>query len=149
MTESVLEKKYEEPNRPYSHKEIQLNRCQFYSYMRLSKIRIEHPECGHFYYAKVNSHKEKEYQETGNKNVGKCSVCWKIRHTPPHLKNIAKNMVDFYGKYYIEPINWSYFDCFTEKSFYTWLYKEYTHNNNKYGTAEKTERNTSKKSQKY
>jgi hypothetical protein len=126
MENSVLEKKYTEAVRPYSEKELTLLRKRTLWKLRIGKVLIEHPDCKHFYMAKANGRKEKEALETGQKNVGNCSVCWKYRKTPNNLKNKASDLViAFCDEFYNSPEVLTYDLYELEKDFYQWLYNEF------------------------
>lgn len=129
MISSVLEKKYFDPERPYSIKELEVMRQQGFRRLRIGQVLVEHPECNHFYYAKINGKKEREMKESEGKNIGNCSVCWKIKHTPNKLKNKAYDMINAYGNFYTENESGkcviSYDSVDLEIDYYTWLYNEF------------------------
>lgn len=126
MSDTVLEKKCEDNERPFSQKELEYLRHRTYKRLYLGKVLIEHPECGHFYYAKSNGKKEKEAIETNNNNVGNCSVCWKLTRTPKRLKDKAYNLVNEYcSVMYRKPNFYTHTLYELEKDFYTWLYTEF------------------------
>lgn len=94
---SVLEKKYQEAERPYSQKELVHIRHNNKRVIRLGKTRAHHAKCGHFYDTKYNGRKEKEIVENNNNpDTGNCSVCWKFGKTPRHLRAEAKNLISYY-----------------------------------------------------
>lgn len=127
MTDTILNKMYEEPERPYSQKEIQSLRSRTFSSMRIGETRIEHPDCRHFYYAKKGGRKEKETLESKEKNIGKCSVCWKLHRTPRKFRNDAESLVRSYCTYLDSNLkHWTHYDFYIEKCFYVWLYKEFS-----------------------
>uniref|UniRef100_A0A6C0EKJ4 Uncharacterized protein n=1 Tax=viral metagenome TaxID=1070528 RepID=A0A6C0EKJ4_9ZZZZ len=124
--DSVLEKQYVEAERPYSQKELENLRQRMRRRLYLGTVLIEHENCGHFYYARANSRKEREARETGQKNVGNCSVCWKINRTPRRLKGRAKDLVDEYCRtLHEDPQYWTYYLHDLESDFYFWLYNEF------------------------
>jgi hypothetical protein len=124
MTNSVLEKNYEEVTRPYSQKELENTRNHNFHNFRIGKHMIEHKECNHFYFAKANGKKEKEFIEC--KSVGNCSVCWKINRTPRKLRNKAYELVQAYSETFRTiPSYLTFRDVLVELDFYTWLYNEF------------------------
>lgn len=130
---SVLEKKYQDPERPYSQKELIHIRHNNKRVLRLGKVRAQHAKCGHFYDTKYNGRKEKEIVQNGNNpDTGNCSVCWKFGKTPRHLKTEAKNLIAYFNThFYEEPSSLTYELVEGETDFYKWLYDEF---------AERTER---------
>jgi len=124
---SVLEKKYIDPERPYSSEELNDIRKKFIRYLRVGNVVIRHDSCGHSYLAKSNGRKEKEAIDSNGQNLGSCSVCWKINRTPKNLRNNAQELVDIYMETpscnFAPPVAFSYVDL--EKDFYTWLYNEF------------------------
>ncbi len=135
MSNTILEKKYEEPDRPFSQKEIEYLREQSHRKLYLSQVLIKHRDCYHFYFAKANGRKEREAYETretretheSNQTItGNCSVCWKINRTPTRLKEKAKRLVDEYcNTLHTNPSYWTYDLYNLENDFYTWLYNEF------------------------
>lgn len=126
MSDTILEKNYEEPDRPYSQKELDYLRRRSHRRFYLGQVLIEHANCGHFYIAKANGRKEREALETNSKNVGNCSVCWKIVKTPRRLKDKARQLVeDYCNTLYEKPPYWTYGLYELENNFYTWLYNEF------------------------
>jgi hypothetical protein len=125
---SVLEKKYQDPERPYSQKELSYIRQSNYRVLRLGKIRAQHAKCGHFYGVKHNGRKEKEIIQNGNNpDTGNCSVCWKFGKTPRHLRAEAKNLIAYFsGNFYEEPKYLTYDLVEGETDFYKWLYDEFS-----------------------
>jgi hypothetical protein len=122
---SILESKYEPPARPYSQKELKYLRNRNLNNLRVGYYMVEHSDCGHYYFAKKFGKKEKELiEDPDNRDVGNCSVCWKIKQTPKHLKTIAVDMVDTYCNVFYDVQRLQFSDLDLEKCFYTWLYKE-------------------------
>lgn len=122
---SILESVYIEPTRPYSNDELKDMETRLFSYLKLSDIKAYHTKCNHFYLVKQNGRKEKEIQEqSSNKNIGNCSVCWKLKSTPENLKDCAYNLIDeFYRVFTIDGDNKLTYDSFDlENVFYRWLY---------------------------
>ena len=122
---SVIEIPYIKPERPYSQNELQFKRDKLYRNLRLSKMRACHEGCNHFYLVRKNGRKEKEIIQTGCNLVNNCSVCWKLKKTPKHLKDIAYDLVEGYMKEFENPRKFlTYSDIDLERVFYTWLYDE-------------------------
>jgi len=124
---SVLEKTYIEPQRPYSQKELSINRNNNYRVLRLGKTYADHENCGHFYLTKFNGRKEKEILETKNSDAGNCSVCWKLNKTDRRLRQHAKELVTHYYNLFTHPPHYLTYDMVeTEMDFYQWLYVEFS-----------------------
>ena len=122
---SILESDYIPPDRPYSQNELKFLRNRTLKYLRVGYYMVKHQECGHFYYAKKLGRKEQQLIEhPEDRDVGNCSVCWKIKRTPHHIKRVAKNMVNIYCEDFKQVDRLSYVLLDLEKCFYTWLYKE-------------------------
>ena len=85
---SVLEKNIKMSDRPYSQKELSTIRYSNRKRLFLSSTKIEHPECGHFYYVKKNSRKEYKIKTKGIVDVGNCSICWKLRYRNTQEENM-------------------------------------------------------------
>jgi len=122
---SVLERKFDPIERPYSLKELTLLRGRFYRSMRIGSVLIDHPECGHVYFAKANGKKEREALSSNMENLGSCSVCWKLNRTPKNLKQRAKDLVDIFTLMFRRPERDRYEDLELEQLYYTWLYREF------------------------
>ena len=123
---SVLETEYVKPTRPYSTDELQSLRLSLYKYLKLSNLKVSHTKCGHHYFVKENSRKEKEIKEKEECiDVGNCSCCWKLSKTPNHLKNSASGLIDAYTKTFEkepEKMKYEYLDV--ETCYYKWLYQD-------------------------
>ena len=128
MSVTVLEKKYKEPDRPYSQLELKSMRENNRFSLYIGKVRAHHLKCGHFYLTKYNGKKEKEIIQNGNNpDTGNCSVCWKLGKTPKHLYKSAKSLVGYYNSNFYEEPKFLTYDMVTgELDFYTWLYEEFT-----------------------
>ena len=121
---SVLESKYVEATRPYSQDELKHMRQKLYRKLRLGKTVARHQQqCDHFYLVKQNGRKEKEMHE--NKNVGNCSVCWKLGKTPNHLRNRARNLVCAYSDTFLQEPTLTYTNVDMETAYYSWLYEDF------------------------
>lgn len=126
MNESVLEKR-DVPARPYSRKELLLNRGYLFQTLRIGPVTIRHEDCSHCYYTKINSKKEKESKENDGCVTGHCSVCWKLRKTPRRLRTAAEALVNDYMNTNPSRFNppESYEMLTLEGDFYVWLYNEF------------------------
>lgn len=132
MTTQILEQDFEAPDRPYSLKELAIMREKAYRALRLGKTKAKHQSCGHFYFVKENSRKEKEILDQNSDDVGNCSVCWKLNKVDRHLKFRAKNLVHTYSSsFYEEPKYLTYWSVTMETVFYKWLYENKDHTNKK------------------
>ena len=126
MNSSVLEKDYQEPERPYSQKELKFVRKSNYRVLRLGQVQANHTKCGHFYLTKYNGRKEKEIKESGSNDTGNCSVCWKFNKTPRHLRQRAKDLIMYYQTNFEDDPEFLTFDLSEgEIDFYRWLYEEF------------------------
>jgi hypothetical protein len=126
MNESVLEKR-DIATRPYSRKELLLNRGYLLQTLRVGSVKISHSDCSHYYYTKINSKKENESKENNGCVEGHCSVCWKLRKTPRALRTSAEALVRDYMR--TDPARFnppeSYEMMTLEGDFYVWLYNEF------------------------
>ena len=120
---SALEKEYIPQNRPYSQDELENMRLNIHKTLRLSDVMAKH-NCNHFYLVKSGGKKEKEIIESELANIGNCSVCWKLKNTPKHLKNMADDMISIYfSAFETKPEYLTYDLVDLENIFYNWLYK--------------------------
>jgi len=119
---SVLEKEYKKPIRPYSKLELneilQKNRKR----LRLSETYMFHKKCGHLYLARTGGKKLKQFNEGGMRGLN-CSVCWKFKKTPSEIKHIAEDMIEYYIIHYNDSL--SYETVELERDFHYWLYCEF------------------------
>ena len=84
-----------------------------------------HDRCLHFYFAKEGGKKESRMIETNGADPGYCSVCWKIKKTPPELRQKALALLDEYQHRFGErPERWTHYQVELERTFYRWLYYE-------------------------
>jgi len=127
--DSILNSEWVAPSRPYSNKELQHRHERFFKSLRLSSLYVCHSGCGHKYFVKENGVKYKGLQDEENEgslDIGKCSVCWKLRQTPRSIKGYALDFLDLYDEYFpsLDNIEFSYYTFEIERIFYTWLYQE-------------------------
>jgi len=122
---SVLESDYVNQTRPYSQSELRDSRTNLFRSLRLGEKIVCHDKCGHIYLTKQNGRKEKEMRETGQVDVGKCSVCWKINKTPRYLQHKARNLaLDYLNTFSNTPELLSYQKMDLETVYYKWLYQD-------------------------
>jgi hypothetical protein len=129
---SVLNSEYIPQSRPYSNKELAFLRSELRRRVKLGTHMVYHARCKHFYYTKENSRKEKEVLESGQNNVGNCSVCWRLSKTPYDLRNKAYDLVDEYMYLFRDEGNpndaekpkITYDSVDIENIYYRWLYTE-------------------------
>lgn len=93
---SILESKYNEPNRPISHNELAYMYKKLNADLRLSTVFAHHADCGHIYATRQGS--RKEFSIKNGSGCGNCSVCWKLKNTTPtELKEKAKDIVAYHS----------------------------------------------------
>ena len=123
---SAIESDYIQQTRPYSQSELRDTRADLFKSLRLGEKIVSHYKCGHIYLTKQNGRKEKEMCETGNVDVGKCSVCWKINKTPRRLQDKARNLALEYSNTFSKtPEFLSYRKLDLETVYYKWLYEDF------------------------
>lgn len=128
---TVLDENYEKPTRPFSQKELQSLKRDYIRNLRLSNEMVFHSKSKYRYYVKKWGNKEKtiiENREKGtdeecNKDIGNCSVSWKISKTHPNYKNYVKDLCDNYMET-IDKDRLTHYDVELFRVFYTWLYHE-------------------------
>jgi hypothetical protein len=104
--------------RPYSQNE--LNELETRYLLRLgikSKSHyVYHENCGHHYLIKENGNKFRLLENSDSRDVGTCSVCWKLRNSNKKNSSIVNDYhSDNPRKQTLESLQ-------TLKSFYNWLY---------------------------
>lgn len=114
--------------RPYSQTELKHIRTLFKKKLRLSDMKATHCKCGHFYFVKKNGRKEKAIEEN-KKDVGNCSVCWKLHNKPDEY--ISRMIDDYTEHFQTEPefLNIALVDL--EVQYYSWLYETPVSKNSK------------------
>ena len=104
---SVLEEFYKDIGRPISQNELAVLNKKNMKNLKLSNIETYHTKSGYFYSLKKNGKKETDAQKIIDqynlptntvKNVGMCSVTWKLDHTPHELYDAALNVVNEYTR---------------------------------------------------
>ena len=83
--ERLLNSTYKEPDRPYSQNELRDTRERNLGRIRVGSTMVSHERCLHFYFAKEGGKKEARMLESEGSDPGYCSVCWKLKKTPPEL----------------------------------------------------------------
>jgi hypothetical protein len=124
MSETVLTGKKSIITRPYSNQELEILHYNFFKKLFIGNIQVMH-DCGHIYFCKKNGLKEKTIISTDGKDIGKCSVCWKLTKTPKKYRFRAQNLIANYQNISSKQLPQDYLDLELEKDFYVWLYKEY------------------------
>lgn len=127
--QSILTTEYVPEARPYGQMELEQQRKTLYFKLNLSNQWVHHHKCGHTYYVKQYGQKYKEVIESKtNINVGNCSVCWKLRRMPRHLRDPSEYFTEEYGNVFKfrqdHNDELTYDDMQIERIFYTWLYLE-------------------------
>ena len=123
---SALESEYIKQARPYSQSELRDSRTSLFNSLRLGEKIVCHDKCGHIYLTKQNGRKEKEIIESGQVDVGKCSVCWKISKTPRNLRDKARELAHEYCNTFSKtPEFLSYRKLDLETVYYKWLYEDF------------------------
>ena len=130
VNNTVLEEDYVKPTRPFSQKELQDKKKEYIRSLRLSNEIVSHSKTKYRYYVKKYGNKEKMIIENRdnnveeyNKDIGNCSVSWKISRTHPRYKKYARDMCDSYTES-LEKERLTHYDIELFRVFYTWLYHE-------------------------
>jgi hypothetical protein len=135
---SVLEEFYKNMDRPISQKELTILSKKNFKNLKLSHYETFHTTTGYFYLLKKNGKKEQDairihadHELTSKtiKNLGTCSITWKLHNTPEELKDLAHNIVDEYCKVFKDRPLWpdgylSHYEVELIRVFYIWLYYE-------------------------
>ena len=150
---SILDKQISNRERPYSQNELISLENKFKKQLKLSKEYVYHTKEKSFYLVKKFGKKEKEIienkkekKEDYNLDIGSCSIQWKLKKTPRHLKQNAYDLIDEF-LYQYDPVRRdrkTYFKVQLFKIFHIWLYYEnYDTENNrrKYNKRNKEENN--------
>ena len=123
--ERLLNSIYKEPERPYSQNELREVRERNLGRIRVGSTMASHERCLHFYFAKEGGKKETRMIETDGADPGYCSVCWKLKKTPPELREKALELLEEYQlRFGSCPERWTHYQVELEKTFYRWLYYE-------------------------
>ena len=147
---SILEKPINNRDRPYSQNELISLENKIIKQLKLSKEYVYHTREKSFYLVKKFGKKEKEIlenkkekKEDYNVDIGSCSIQWKLRKTPRHLKQYAIDLIDEF-LYQYDPIRRdrkSYFKVRLFKVFFIWLYYENYDMENNYNRRNNNRRN--------
>jgi hypothetical protein len=125
---SALESSFVEPKRPYSSDELTDNRQRLFNRLRIGNSTAFHNHCGHVYRVKKNSRKENDIVSNA-KNIGNCSVCWKLNKTPVQLQMAAREMINTFFDVCLDEegheksLTYDFVDIGTV--FYIWLYCDF------------------------
>ena len=130
VNNTVLDENYDKPTRPFSQKELQDKKKEYIRSLRLSDEMVSHSKTKYKYYVKKYGNKEKIIIENREKNVedygkdiGNCSVSWKISRTHPRYKKYARDMCGMYMESQ-DKERLTHYDVELFRVFYTWLYHE-------------------------
>lgn len=147
---SILEKPINNRDRPYSQNELISLENKIIKQLKLSKEYVYHTREKSFYLVKKFGKKEKEIlenkkekKEDYNVDIGSCSIQWKLKKTPRHLKQYAIDLIDEF-LYQYDPIRRdrkSYFKVRLFKVFHIWLYYENYDTENNYNRKNNNRRN--------
>ena len=147
---SILEKPIDNRDRPYSQNELKSLEGKIIKQLKLSKEYVYHTREKSFYLVKKFGKKEKEIlenkkekKEDYNVDIGSCSIQWKLRKTPRHLKQYAMDLIDEF-LYQYDPIRRdrkSYFKVRLFKVFFIWLYYENYNMEDNYNRRNNNRRN--------
>ncbi len=127
---SVLKSRYKRPTRPYSQKELSDLHDKNLSSLGIGFTNVCHTKCGHSYYVKTGGRKERLIKESNNaRDIGNCSICWKMGRTPPDLRSYANDIINAYldDKEYemnSKENRLVHRSIELERVFFTWLYIE-------------------------
>ena len=133
---SILEESYKDPGRPISQKELHTLYKKYIKNLKLSNIETYHTKTGHFYLLKQNGKKEmaakkiiadKKLNCLSVKNIGSCSVTWKLKNADPEFRDRAHQLVDeyervFQGRTLLCENYLTHYEVELTRIFYIWLY---------------------------
>jgi len=140
--QSILLEFYKEPSRPISQKELAILHKKNFKNLKLGYYETYHESTGYFYLLKNNGKKEKSAIEKSDvtihkkgisqsvKNIGTCSVTWKLNNTPVELRDIANSLIDEYCRVFRnrplcdENRYLNHYEIELTRIFYIWLYYE-------------------------
>lgn len=121
--ENILRKEFPPADRPYSQNELNDMRDRILGRLKVGNTMVYHEQTGYFYLAKAGGKKEKSVQNGEQLDPAGCSVCWKLRKTPKHLRDEARDMVEAYQvNFEKKPDKWTLGLINLEATFYKWLY---------------------------
>lgn len=119
----ILLTKYKELNRPVSQYELDYMQKNNRLRLNLSNKFIKHEDCKHTYLCRRFGKKFKLLQEDNlNKDIGNCSVCWRISHTEFMFKGLANDLANEYSCIACKSKK-THYDIELENFFHFWLYK--------------------------
>ena len=123
-TNNILLRKYVEPNRPVCKLELNNLRKSYLGKLNLDFPAVYHNKCEHQYLCKKYGKKKQQMEELNSTvDIGNCSVCWALYHTPFEMKYIATDLAKEY-KNILEKKEFNHYEIELEKFFHSWLYKK-------------------------
>ena len=94
--EQILRKPLKAIDRPYSQMELGDIRQRYLDRLNIGNTMVYHEKTGYFYLAKAGGRKEAQIKTGEEINPASCSVTWKLRKTPDHLRDEVSDMIDAY-----------------------------------------------------
>jgi len=125
MQTHVLTRKYCESERPYCKLELSDRRKAYMDKLNIDFPHIYHNKCDHTYLCKKYGKKKQRMQELDSTiDVGNCSVCWALYHTPFDMKHIAHDLAKEYKQCVENKKIFNYYEIELENFFHSWLYNK-------------------------
>ena len=124
--EQILRKPLKAIDRPYSQMELGDIRQRYLDRLNIGNTMVYHEKTGYFYLAKAGGRKEAQIKTGEEINPASCSVTWKLRKTPDHLRDEVSDMIDAYHTLFEKkPDRWTTYLLHLENTFYKWLYIDF------------------------
>ena len=124
--EQILRKPLKAVDRPYSQLELAEIRQRYLDRLNIGNTMVYHEKTGYFYLAKAGGRKEAQVQNGEEIDSSTCSVTWKLRKTPEHLRDEVRDMIDAYHTLFEnKPERWTPNLLHLENTFYKWLYIDF------------------------
>ena len=124
--EQILRKPLKAVDRPYSQLELAEIRQRYLDRLNVGNTMVYHEKTGYFYLAKAGGRKEAQVQNGEEIDPATCSVTWKLRKTPNHLRDEVRDMIDAYHTLFEnKPERWTPNLLHLENTFYKWLYIDF------------------------
>ena len=128
--EQILRKQLKTVDRPYSQLELTDIRQRYLDRLNVGNTMVYHEKTGYFYLAKAGGRKETQVQNGEELDPSCCSVTWKLRKTPEHLRDEVRDMIDAYHtQFETKPVRWTPELLHLENTFYKWLYIDFDRKN--------------------